>query len=235
MSAIRPDYQRGNVALYCGDCRAVLPQILPLNPADVVITDPVWPDTPDGLLPGSDDPHGLLRDTLAVIDARRVVLMMGFQSDPRFLSVVPSRWPFVRSQQMPYAVPGYRGRLLCGDEVAYVFGNIPKRKGHGVIPGRLRTETSHKRTRANGHPCPRCEVHVCDLVRYWSAAKERIVDPFMGSGTTGVAAVRFGRPFVGVEVHRPYFDIAVRRIDKAFDDLALIDFTPPAGRQAGLF
>jgi len=49
-----------------------------------------------------------------------------------------------------------------------------------------------------------------------------ICDPFMGSGTTGVAAVRMGRKFIGVEMNREYFDIACRRIDDAH-------------RQGGLF
>lgn len=42
-----------------------------------------------------------------------------------------------------------------------------------------------------------------------------ILDPFMGSGTTGVAAVQMGRQFIGVEKHPAYFDIACRRIEQA--------------------
>jgi site-specific DNA-methyltransferase (adenine-specific)/modification methylase len=42
-----------------------------------------------------------------------------------------------------------------------------------------------------------------------------ILDPFMGSGTTGVAAVKLGRKFIGVEIEPKYFDIACRRISEA--------------------
>jgi site-specific DNA-methyltransferase (adenine-specific)/modification methylase len=42
-----------------------------------------------------------------------------------------------------------------------------------------------------------------------------ILDPFMGSGTTGVAAVRLGRQFIGIEIDQKYFDIACRRIADA--------------------
>lgn len=42
-----------------------------------------------------------------------------------------------------------------------------------------------------------------------------IVDPYMGSGSTGVAAIALGRAFVGVEIHRPYFDVACERIAAA--------------------
>jgi site-specific DNA-methyltransferase (adenine-specific) len=44
---------------------------------------------------------------------------------------------------------------------------------------------------------------------------ETVLDPFMGSGTTGVAAVRMGRQFVGIEAEPRYFDIACRRIEEA--------------------
>ena len=42
-----------------------------------------------------------------------------------------------------------------------------------------------------------------------------VFDPFMGSGTTGVACVNCGRPFIGVEIEEKFFDISVRRISKA--------------------
>ena len=44
---------------------------------------------------------------------------------------------------------------------------------------------------------------------------QHICDPFMGSGTTGLAAVLAGRRFTGIEAHEPYFDIACRRISEA--------------------
>lgn len=39
----------------------------------------------------------------------------------------------------------------------------------------------------------------------------------MGSGTTGIAAIRLGRKFIGIEIEPSYFDIAVRRIQAALD------------------
>ena len=42
-----------------------------------------------------------------------------------------------------------------------------------------------------------------------------VLDPFMGSGTTGVACAKLGLPFVGVEIDSEYFDIACRRIELA--------------------
>jgi site-specific DNA-methyltransferase (adenine-specific) len=42
-----------------------------------------------------------------------------------------------------------------------------------------------------------------------------VLDPFMGSGTTGAAAVSMGRDFIGIEIHEPYFDVACQRIENA--------------------
>jgi site-specific DNA-methyltransferase (adenine-specific) len=197
----------GMATLYCGDCRDILPE---LGKVDAVITDPVWPNCPPGMLEGADgSQQALLASTLDAVQADAVVIVLGFDSDPRFLSAVPARWPYIRSQQLPYAFPGYRGRLLAGDEMAYVFGSIPK--GRGVIPGRARTKTRAKER--IGHPCPRQDIHMRDLVGWWS--RESVLDPFMGAGTTGTAAVALGRSFVGIEIEPAYFDIACRQIEDA--------------------
>jgi DNA modification methylase len=53
------------------------------------------------------------------------------------------------------------------------------------------------------------------LVNRASASNALVLDPFMGSGTTGVACLQTGRRFVGIEIDEGYFDIAVRRIEAA--------------------
>jgi site-specific DNA-methyltransferase (adenine-specific)/modification methylase len=59
---------------------------------------------------------------------------------------------------------------------------------------------------------------------------ETILDPFMGSGTTGVAASRLGRSFIGIEREPKYFDIACKRIDEAQRQVSLFE-PPPAVKQ----
>ena len=44
---------------------------------------------------------------------------------------------------------------------------------------------------------------------------QTILDPFMGSGTTGVACMNLGRKFIGIEINEDYFNIACKRIDQA--------------------
>jgi site-specific DNA-methyltransferase (adenine-specific) len=53
-----------------------------------------------------------------------------------------------------------------------------------------------------------------------------ILDPFMGSGTTGVAAVEMGLSFIGIEREPKYFDIACRRIEQAYAQRPLFDAEP---------
>jgi site-specific DNA-methyltransferase (adenine-specific)/modification methylase len=55
---------------------------------------------------------------------------------------------------------------------------------------------------------------------------QTVLDPFMGSGTTGVAAVQLGRRFIGIEIEPKYFDIACRRIEDAASRPRL-PFDPP--------
>ena len=55
-----------------------------------------------------------------------------------------------------------------------------------------------------------------------------ILDPFMGSGTTGVACARLGRQFVGIELEEGYFEIAVKRIDKELSQGKLLFGAPHA-------
>lgn len=53
------------------------------------------------------------------------------------------------------------------------------------------------------------------LVRLFTDAETTILDPFMGSGTTGVACVQLGRKFIGIEICEDYYEIAKRRISDA--------------------
>ena len=52
---------------------------------------------------------------------------------------------------------------------------------------------------------------------------ETITDPHMGSGTTGIACVNLGRAFIGIEIESKYFDIACKRIERAYQQPRLFD------------
>jgi site-specific DNA-methyltransferase (adenine-specific) len=207
-----PYFQDDSVTIYHADCRDILP-LLPK--VDLVLTDPVWPNSLD-TLQGAADPKELLRATLElVVGATRLVIVMRHDSDPRFLNCVSSSWPFFRVQILPYVMPGYIGRKLGGDELAYCFGEpIPSREGQRVIPGYApKAQPSHRQ--ANGHPCSRALKHFEFLVRWWSEPLELILDPFMGSGTTLRAAKDLGRKAIGIEIEEKYCEIAAKRMSQS--------------------
>lgn len=202
----------GDATLYLGDARAVLPT---LGPVATICTDPVWPNCPPGAIQGAEDPHGLWAAACGAFpDHLRLVVVMRIDSDPRMLALYQAK-RFFRAMILPYVMPGYLGRVLGGDELAYWFGDPPAvAKGRQVVPGRGPMVQPGGRP-PNGHPMSRAQPHFDWLVNWCSDEGETVLDPFMGSGTTGVAAARLGRPFVGIEIEPRFFDIACRRIEAA--------------------
>lgn len=66
-----------------------------------------------------------------------------------------------------------------------------------------------------GHPTEKPVHLMAEYVSNSSMRGETVLDPFMGSGTTGVACVQLGRKFVGIELDERYFDLACERIEQA--------------------
>lgn len=89
------------------------------------------------------------------------------------------------------------GRKTWNGGGSHAFWNVPK-------AGRF------------GHPTEKPLALVGAWVRDFTDPGETVLDPFMGSGTTGVASVQLGRSFIGVEREPKYFDIACRRIEEAY-------------------
>ncbi|MFH1603642.1 MAG: DNA methyltransferase [Pseudomonadota bacterium] len=210
----------GPHVLYRGDCLEVLPT-LKGESIDAIVTDPVWPGSRVQFA-GSDDSHGLLRKSLELIQADRVVIHLCRDTDPRFLSSVPDRWPFLCVCWLRFARASYKGRLLSSAEVGYIFGAHPQASTYRVAPAEMvltRSDSGTLRHTGRGdktidyegrHPCPRQTGMVAWLVRWFGGPI--CCDPFMGSGTAGVACERLGRKFIGIEIEQKYFDIACRRI-----------------------
>lgn len=71
------------------------------------------------------------------------------------------------------------------------------------------------------HPTEKPRRLMADIVADYTKPDQIILDPFMGSGTTGIAAVQLGRNFIGIEQDPAFFDIACERIDKAQRQLSL--------------
>jgi site-specific DNA-methyltransferase (adenine-specific) len=75
-------------------------------------------------------------------------------------------------------------------------------------------ETGHGGA-SNFHPTQKPQRLMTDLVSLFSQPLQLVCDPFMGSGSTGVACANLGRKFIGIEIEPKYFDIACERITAA--------------------
>ena len=64
------------------------------------------------------------------------------------------------------------------------------------------------------HPTEKPEPLLERIILIGSKKGDTVLDPFMGSGTTGVVAKRFSRNFIGIEINEEYFEIAKERIEK---------------------
>jgi len=84
------------------------------------------------------------------------------------------------------------------------------------------------------HPCPKPLALMEQLVRDFTEPGETILDPFAGSGTTGVAAIRLGRNFIGWERDPKYHEIARRRLDGTREQLGLPATRAPKAKQGTL-
>jgi len=69
------------------------------------------------------------------------------------------------------------------------------------------------------HPCPYPVNIINKIIRYTTQHNNIVLDPFMGSGTTGVACKELGRNFIGIEISPEYFKIAERRINQTMENL----------------
>ncbi|KKM88727.1 hypothetical protein LCGC14_1255830 [marine sediment metagenome] len=89
---------------------------------------------------------------------------------------------------------------------------------------------------AHQHPAPFPEKLAEFFIRSFCIPGGTIIDPFLGSGTTGVVATQLGRRFIGIELNENYVQLARRRINKALQPLTFRDMDDPdADIEATLF
>ena len=205
----------GKATLYRADCFDVLPA---LEPVDAVVTDP--PYCIGFTYRSYDDAPSRYQDLMT----RLVPELVRVTNDgPCFVWQSPlkvAQWPsyFPAGFRIVAACklyPEHRGRLptLSWDPVIFWSG---RSRIHDELPrdwdvADLRPWDGYRG--GNPVPCPRPLQQVryfCDSVR-----GESVLDPFMGSGTTGVAAVLAGKRFVGIERDPVYFEYACQRLAKA--------------------
>ena len=197
----------GRARLILGDCREVLPD---MPPADAIVTDPPyglgekwqggkakWPlYHQDGMEWDAEPVEGL--DWIIDCHSHDAIVWGGHLYD----LALQRGWLIWDKAQ--------RGSFTSGHcEMAWTTLDQPVRAitlAHSVLT------PSHGVTKQHPTQKPLALMRWC--LGFLPGART-ILDPFMGSGTTGVAAVQMGRDFIGIEREPKYFDIACRRIEEA--------------------
>lgn len=197
-------------ALHHGDCLEVLPT-LPAGSVDAVIADP--PYNVKCQYRGYDDnlPPEVYEAWCSqwFVECRRVARQVIIFCGHGNLGM----WHRI---ERPSGVgcwhkPGNPARggvfQFCEWEPFLLYGGTASRSD--VIRA-----TITKQKDVGDHPCPKPLTLLTELLLRLPKAKI-ILDPFMGSGTTGEACINTGRHFIGIEKERNYYDIATRRLDAA--------------------
>ena len=221
--------QIGDATLYHGDCLEILPT---LPKVDAVITDPPYGlnygyksyvDTPENLA-------SLVAEFVPLVRSRatRVVVFPGVHNVQKYPQ---AEWLLSWS----WRSTSHFGRLGYSMwQPALFYGtDLPQ---FGNVNGLTKTDSVHFAD-GNGigflaegpredHPCPKPEKLMRWLVQRFCEADGCVLDPFAGSGTTGVACAQLGRKFIGIEIDLKYFDIACRRIDDAYRQAPLFPANP---------
>lgn len=214
----------GDATLYCGDCRDVLPT---LGAVDAVVTDPPYGVGYKGQEWDSEVPE--LARKLPEMFSRVAIIMAPIAA-----------YDFPRPKWVAcWARPASSSRSLAGGfnhwSPILLYGDIRM-----AVDFRSWNAIANAYPSGFGHPSPK-PVCVMDwLVSEVSDEEMTVLDPFMGSGTTGVACARLNRRFIGIEIEPSYFDIACRRIEEAQRQKDLFIHAPAAddpadARMADLF
>lgn len=208
----------GDATLYLGDCLPIMAQF-ENNEIDAVVTDPPW-----NMGFFVDDNKSWGEYAIWLGNLNQIYSDKGIYTVMVFLS--SKSIPFVshvfRGWQSLAAVKNFSNMAKSKEIVPNAF-DIVFFKPSGRYSGNGRNwflcNTAGMLSERTGHPTPRtidCMMKALNLLNV-----ESILDPFMGSGTTGVACHRLGHKFIGIEQDEEYFDIACNRIEQAQRQLKL--------------
>ena len=206
MSLPKPYYEKDGITIYCADCRDILPH---LPKVDLVLTDPPygvgidyasWDDTLENwkLLLGDVIPASRAVADMVIIPSCQIKMMAWVYS------FAAPDWIIAWYK----GSPGHCAWVGFNDwEPHFVWG---KSKGcqmhdHFFVP-------CNENMGAYGHPCPKPLDWAVWLMNRACPDHGSVIDPFMGSGTTLVAAKKLNRRAIGIEIEERYCEIAVKRL-----------------------
>lgn len=213
----------GNATLYLGDCLEILPT---LGKVDACITDPPYGISYIYARRKCGPTEMLANDDVAPLEAVQLMAERLADSGAMYLATrfdVAAMWnDALRESGLTLKTPifwdkgNHTSGDLSGDFGAQVEVFIFAHKGRHLLRGRrLANLWRFPREAAGDHPTPKPVPLMQQMVACSTDEGHTVLDPFAGSGTTGVACMNLGRKFIGIEIERKYFDIACERIQAA--------------------
>ena len=230
----------GDCTLYLGDCLEVLPT---LGKVDALIWDPPWGINFSEYSSHVDDadayPDCISKALVAserLVSDGWCVVFQGAKRAWEWPRLIAREYRIMAcAKNFTQILPG-QGPIWSTDFALFWPAGNP-RVEHGRGRDYHVAITSNMSSRPKGHPCPRPLDQMTYVVRCFSEDGMAVLDPTMGSGTTGVACVKLGRKFIGIEIDEGYFDIACRRIENAYaqPDMFVEASRNPEAKQADIF
>jgi len=221
----RIEHLSDSVTLHLGDCRKILPT---LPKFDACVTDPPygidygnqgsfqashgWGPWRENVAWDAQRPERAIFDAMLACSKHQIIWGGNYFTD----YLPPTMQWFIWDK-------GQRNFSLADFEIAWSSQEAASRIV--AIPRAV------ARLDGKEHPTQKPIDLMCWCIEKLPPPAHRIVDPFMGSGTTGIAAVKLGRRFTGIEIHEPYFDIACRRITDQLSRPMLALEQPPQAKQ----
>lgn len=247
----------GDCTLYLGDCREVLPT---LEPVDAVVTDPPYAISVAGSTQRRRDGSRRL-DFFAGDDDWQTMTALVLDVWGRCLDLLPSSGtayaycghrqfgPLIETAEdrgfqtrflvwtKPCPPPAMKGNGYRAAAELCVYAYGAGRTFEGVqAPSVIVADTfRHGQPGKVDHPTQKPVGTIHPLVENSTRIGDTVLDPFMGSGTTGVVCATLGRSFIGCEKEEKFFDTACRRIEEAYRQPRLFAEPEPKPVQSSMF
>jgi site-specific DNA-methyltransferase (adenine-specific) len=209
----------GPHTLYCGDCRDVLPT---LGKVDCVVADIPYGEVnreSSGLRNldkgvADVDDFDLKELTSSLCIGHSVYMFCGIEQVSVIRAEMVLQGLTTRSCVWEKTNPSpMNGQYFWLSSIEHcVFGRSAKAPFNEMCASAV---WRHPIERDQEHPTQKPVGLISRLIFASTTEQCVVLDPFMGSGTTGVACANLGRTFIGIERERKYFDIACRRIEEA--------------------
>jgi DNA modification methylase len=233
---MKPYYEHGGITIYHGDCREVIPSLIP-DSVDLIVSDPpygvMWESGHRqknfGLIVGDDSKESAIEGTrlaLSLLKRGRHVYLFGQYP----LLSLPLSEPVELIWDKQNQNSGDLG-LPWGNQHEYIqfavynISNANRAAGAGRYSARMRKGSVLRCLRPNGsavcnHPTEKPVRLLRELIESSSCIGETVLDHFAGSGSTLVAAQMESRRAIGIEIEERYCEIAAKRLSQEVLDFA---------------